>query len=178
MSGKHNWPYAYNVLELYISEQICITINIIRRRANAMTPKGRIGLQAALKCNGGEHINHSLFRENLVPNNGDGGKLSFDNFQKEFSKAVLGIQGSGWAWLGVNPQTKVIEITTTANQDPLLTHYPVVGVDMWEHTFYLQYQNVKPNYLEAIWNVINWKEGEERHTDAVQKGVDAGLNVL
>ncbi|TDL27685.1 manganese superoxide dismutase [Rickenella mellea] len=208
MSGQHklpDLPYAYNALEPYISEQIMklhhqkhhqtyvTALNAAEGAyANAKTPKERIGLQAALKFNGGGHINHSLFWKNLAPNNGDGGKLydgalkkgieqafgSFDNFQKEFSKAALGIQGSGWAWLGVNPQTKVVEITTTANQDPLLTHYPVVGVDMWEHAFYLQYQNVKPNYLEAIWNVINWKEGEERYNDAVQKGLDAGLNVL
>ncbi|TDL27680.1 manganese and iron superoxide dismutase [Rickenella mellea] len=161
-------PYAYNALEPYISEQIMklhhqkhhqtyvTALNTAEGAyANAKTPKERIGLQAALKFNGG----------GIEQASG-----SFDNFQKEFSKAALGIQGSGWAWLGVNPQTKLT--------NPLLTHYPVVGVDMWEHAFYLQYQNVKPNYLEAIWNVVNWKEGDERYTDAVQKGVDAGLNVL
>ncbi|KAK1233805.1 hypothetical protein PQX77_003018, partial [Marasmius sp. AFHP31] len=67
---------------------------------------------------------------------------------------------------GVNPKTGRLEITTTANQDPLLTHVPVIGVDIWEHAFYLQYKNVKADYLNAIWNVINFAEAEKRFTEA------------
>jgi superoxide dismutase, Fe-Mn family len=68
---------------------------------------------------------------------------SIDNFKKEFNTITAGIQGSGWGWLGYNYSTKALEIVTTANQDPLLTHQPVIGVDIWEHAFYLQYKNVK-----------------------------------
>jgi len=155
--------------------------------AKASTPKERIALQQALKFNGGGHINHSLFWVNLAPaaseGKGSGGALkdgplksaiietfgSFDSFKKEFNTTTAGIQGSGWGWLGVNPQTKRLEITTTANQDPLLTHAPVIGVDVWEHAFYLQYLNVKADYLNAIWNVINFDEAEKRYLEAVGK---------
>ena len=68
---------------------------------------------------------------------------------------------------GLNPTTKKVEITTTSNQDPLLTHIPIIGVDIWEHAFYLQYKNVKVDYLAAIWNVINFEEAEARFVEAV-----------
>jgi len=73
------------------------------------------------------------------------------------------IQGSGWGWCGYNEQTGKLEIVTTPNQDPLLSHVPIIGIDIWEHAFYLQYKNVKPDYLNAIWNVINFKEAESRY---------------
>ncbi|KAF6750139.1 manganese superoxide dismutase, partial [Ephemerocybe angulata] len=79
---------------------------------------------------------------------------------KEFNTATLGIQGSGWGWLGYNTQTKRLEIATTPNQDPLLSLVAIIGVDIWEHAFYLQYLNAKPDYLNAIWNVINFVEAE------------------
>ncbi|KAI0696140.1 Manganese/iron superoxide dismutase [Cerioporus squamosus] len=78
------------------------------------------------------------------------------------------IQGSGWGWLGYNPETKKLEIVTTANQDPLLSHVPIIGIDIWEHAFYLQYHNVKADYLTAIWNVINFKEAERRFLEAAK----------
>jgi len=158
----------------------------------AASPKERIALQSALKFNGGGHINHSLFWKNLAPpskeKGGAGGVLkdgplkdainqtfgSLDGLTKAFNAATLGIQGSGWGWLGVNPSTKRLEIATTSNQDPLLTLHPVIGVDIWEHAFYLQYLNVKPDYLNAIWHVINFEEAEKRFTDAVQSNIDAG----
>ncbi|KAG9092741.1 hypothetical protein FRC07_011599 [Ceratobasidium sp. 392] len=137
----------------------------------------QIALQSAIKFNGGGNINHSLFWKNLAPASGAGGKLkpghlhdaitrdfgSFDNFKKEFTAASLGIQGSGWGWLVLNTSNKRLDIITTPNQDPVLPpNVPLVGVDMWEHAFYLQYKNVKPDYLSAIWNVINWEEAEKR----------------
>ncbi|KAJ3570887.1 hypothetical protein NP233_g4106 [Leucocoprinus birnbaumii] len=138
--------------------------------------KQKITLQSALKFNGGGHINHSLFWKNLSPASQDGGKLtdgilkdhiiktfgSVEEFKKAFNSTTAAIQGSGWGWLGLNPKTKSLEIVTTANQDPLTTHVPIIGVDIWEHAFYLQYKNVKPDYLNAIWNVINFKEAENR----------------
>ncbi|KAF8647251.1 hypothetical protein AX16_006819 [Volvariella volvacea WC 439] len=187
-------PYDYNALEPFISEQIMTLhhkkhhqtyVNALNAAeeayARASTPKERIALQAALKFNGGGHINHSLFWKNLAPSSskgGNGGVLkdgplkdaiirafgSVEAFKKEFNTTTAAIQGSGWGWLGLNPSTKVLEIVTTANQDPLLTHIPIIGVDIWEHAFYLQYLNVKADYLNAIWNVINFDEAEKRFT--------------
>ncbi|KZP17318.1 manganese and iron superoxide dismutase [Athelia psychrophila] len=190
-------PYAYDALEPFISRQIMElhhkkhhqtyvnSLNAIEASfAKATTPKERIALQAALKFNGGGHINHSLFWKNLAPaaseNKGNGGVLqdgplkdaiiqsfgSLDNLKKEFNTATAGIQGSGWGWLGLNTATKRLEITTTPNQDPLLTHVPIIGVDIWEHAFYLQYLNVKVDYLNAIWSVINFEEAEKRFTES------------
>ncbi|CAE6410554.1 unnamed protein product [Rhizoctonia solani] len=144
------------------------------------TTRQQISLQSAIKFNGGGHINHSLFWKNLAPANSNESKLveaaptlsdaitnAFgEDFQKEFNAAALGIQGSGWVWLAYHTTGKRLEIITTPNQDPVLPPYvPIVGVDMWEHAFYLQYKNVKPDYLSAIWNVINWKEAELRYTE-------------
>ncbi|KIK61386.1 hypothetical protein GYMLUDRAFT_42974 [Collybiopsis luxurians FD-317 M1] len=182
-------PYAYNALEPHISAEIMTLhhqkhhqtyVNGLNaaEEAYAKSPsiKEQIGLQAALKFNGGGHINHSLFWKNLAPASGDGGKLSdgplkkaieqdfgsVEAFKKEFNTKTAALQGSGWGWLGYNSSTKKLEIVTTPNQDPLLSHTPIIGVDIWEHAFYLQYKNVKPDYLNAIWNVINFKEAEKR----------------
>ncbi|KAF7307731.1 Superoxide dismutase [Mycena kentingensis (nom. inval.)] len=192
-------PYPYDALTPYISEQIMVLhhtkhhqtyVNALNAAeasyAKASTPKERIALQAALKFNGGGHINHSLFWKNLAPaaaKGGCGGVLKdgplkqlideqfggLDNLKKEFNTATLGIQGSGWGWLGLNPTTKRLEIATTPNQDPLLHLVPLIGVDIWEHAFYLQYLNVKPDYLNAIWNVINFEEAEKRLTEHTAK---------
>ncbi|CAE6448312.1 unnamed protein product [Rhizoctonia solani] len=146
--------------------------------SSAQATRSQIQLQSAIKFNGGGHINHSLFWKNLAPADGPESKLdaaptlsqaikiAFQDFQKEFNTAALGIQGSGWAWLAWNTSGRRLEIITTPNQDPVLTPYvPIFGIDMWEHAFYLQYKNVKPDYLSAIWNVINWKEAEKRFTE-------------
>ncbi|KAF7967330.1 hypothetical protein HWV62_18318 [Athelia sp. TMB] len=196
MSAPHtlpDLPYGYDALEPFISRQIMelhhkkhhqTYVNSLNAAeasfAKASTPKERIALQAALKFNGGGHINHSLFWKNLAPaaseSKGNGGVLkdgplkdaivqrfgSLDNLKKEFNTATLGIQGSGWGWLGLNTSTRQLEIVTTPNQDPLLTHVPIIGVDIWEHAFYLQYLNVKADYLNAIWSVINFEEAEKR----------------
>ncbi|KAI0249288.1 manganese superoxide dismutase [Lactifluus subvellereus] len=200
MSATHtlpDLPYSYDGLEPYISRQIMelhhkkhhqTYVNALNAAeqayAGASTPRERIALQAALKFNGGGHINHSLFWRNLAPsateNKGNGGVLrdgplrnailerwgTLDTFKKEFNTTTAGIQGSGWGWLGLNPSTRKLEIVTTANQDPLLSHVPIIGVDMWEHAFYLQYLNVKADYLNAIWHVINFDEAEERYREA------------
>ncbi len=125
--------------------------------AKAGAPKEQIKLQSALKFNGGGHINHSLFWKNLAPQSQGGGELtsgplkdaivadfgSVDAFKKKMNTVTAAIQGSGWGWLGYNPDTKKLEIATTPNQDPLLSHIPIIGIDIWEHAFYLQYHNVK-----------------------------------
>ncbi|KAF8153133.1 manganese superoxide dismutase [Crassisporium funariophilum] len=186
-------PYAYNALEPHISEEI-MTLHHTKHHqtyvnglnaaeeayAKTDSTAKQISLQSALKFNGGGHINHSLFWKNLAPANSGGGKLgsgplekaivrdfgSVEEFKKKFNTTTAAIQGSGWGWLGYDSSTKKLEIVTTANQDPLLSHVPILGVDIWEHAFYLQYKNVKPDYLSAIWNVINFEEAERRLLEA------------
>ncbi|KAG7441534.1 manganese and iron superoxide dismutase [Guyanagaster necrorhizus] len=191
-------PYSYDALEPFISRQIMelhhkkhhqTYVNALNAAeaaySKASSAKERIALQAALKFNGGGHINHSLFWKNLAPahseGKGNGGVLhggslkdaiegtfgSVDAFKKQFNATTAGIQGSGWGWLGLNPITKRLEIVTTANQDPLLTHVPIIGVDIWEHAFYLQYLNVKADYLNAIWSVINFEEAQKRYDEGI-----------
>ncbi|KAI9313952.1 Manganese/iron superoxide dismutase [Dichotomocladium elegans] len=187
-------PYAYNALEPYISAEIMELHHAKHHQAyvngyNQAEEKlgqsfqggnitEQIALQNAIKFNGGGHINHSLFWKNLAPkNNGGGGKPegallsaieaewgSFDDFKAKFNAAAASVQGSGWAWLGYNKESKRLAIATTPNQDPLLSHAPLLGVDVWEHAYYLQYKNVRPDYLKAIWEVINWKEVNDRFT--------------
>ena len=94
---------------------------------------------------------------------------SLDGFKEKFSAAAVGIQGSGWAWLGFSKGMKRLELTTCANQDPLSTQglVPLLGVDVWEHAYYLQYKNVRADYVKAIWQIINWKNVEERFAKAI-----------
>jgi len=190
-------PYPYNALEPFISEEI-MTLHHKKHHqtyvnglnaaeasfASAPSPKERIALIAALKFNGGGHINHSLFWKNLAPaktpqSTFKPGPLKeaidrefggVEAFVKEFNATTAAIQGSGWGWLGYNAKTQRLEIVTTPNQDPLLSHTPIIGVDIWEHAFYLQYKNVKVDYLNAIWNVINFEEAEKRYVDAHKSG--------
>lgn len=123
--------------------------------------------------NGGGHANHSLFWTIMTPNGGgtpsgelasaiDGTFGSFDNFQKQFSSAAATRFGSGWAWLCLNKDGK-LEVLSTPNQDsPYMNRLtPILGLDVWEHAYYLNYQNRRPDYISAWWNVINWaKVGE------------------
>ncbi|KAK3312861.1 Manganese/iron superoxide dismutase [Apodospora peruviana] len=125
-----------------------------------------------LNFHGGGHINHTLFWENLAPASREGGGEpdgalkkaisqdfgSFDTFRKQMNAALAGIQGSGWAWLVKDKQSGNLGLVTRANQDPVTGNYaPLLGIDAWEHAYYLQYENRKAEYFEAIWNVINWK---------------------
>ncbi|PBP15837.1 manganese superoxide dismutase [Diplocarpon rosae] len=132
----------------------------------------QIALQPLINFHGGGHVNHSLFWENLAPSkNGGGGEPSgalktaiessygdFASFQSKFNAALAGIQGSGWAWLVKDTETGQVQIRTYANQDPVVGKYaPLLGIDAWEHAYYLQYQNRKAEYFSAVWDVINWK---------------------
>ncbi|KAI0515165.1 iron/manganese superoxide dismutase domain-containing protein [Xylaria bambusicola] len=129
-------------------------------------------LAPLLNFHGGGHINHSLFWENLAPANKDGGGEpagalksaidrdfgSFETLQSQMNTALAGIQGSGWAWLVKDKAAGTLQVVTRANQDPVAGNYvPLMGIDAWEHAYYLQYQNRKAEYFSAIWNVINWK---------------------
>jgi Fe-Mn family superoxide dismutase len=125
-------------------------------------------IRATVRNNAGGHANHSFFWLILGPNAGGSpkGKLadaitstfgSFDQFKEKFQAAGAGRFGSGWAWLVIN-KAGSLEITSTPNQDsPIMDGLkPVLGVDVWEHSYYLKYQNRRPDYLKAVWNVINW----------------------
>ncbi|MCQ0430646.1 superoxide dismutase [Elizabethkingia anophelis] len=137
----------------------------------------------AIRNNAGGHYNHELFWTILTPekNTQPSEKLakainqsfgSFDAFKEKMSKAGADRFGSGWAWLIVTPEKK-LAITSTANQDnPLMDiaevkGIPVLGIDVWEHAYYLKYQNKRADYLSAIWNVINWKEINKRYEAAL-----------
>ncbi len=134
-------------------------------------------IQTAVRNNGGGHANHSLFWEVLSPNGGGEptGELadkinskfgSFSAFQDEFANAAAGRFGSGWAWLVVN--NGELEITSTPNQDtPVMEgKTPILGLDVWEHAYYLKYQNRRPDYISAFWNVVNWEEVNKRYEAA------------
>ncbi|MFF2448576.1 superoxide dismutase [Neobacillus sp. NPDC058068] len=133
--------------------------------------------RTAVRNNGGGHANHSLFWQILSPNGGGApaGELadainnkfgSFESFKEEFAKAATTRFGSGWAWLAVN--NGELELTSTPNQDsPLMEgKTPILGLDVWEHAYYLKYQNKRPDYIGAFWNVVNWDEVSKRYNEA------------
>ena len=135
------------------------------------------GIRTAVRNNGGGHANHSLFWKVLSPNGGGEptGELaekinekygSFDKFKEEFGNAATGRIGSGWAWLVLN--NGAIEITSTPNQDsPLMEgQTPLLGLDVWEHAYYLKYQNKRPEYISAFWNVVNWDQVAKNYEEA------------
>lgn len=127
---------------------------------------------------GGGYENHRLFWETMVPNNdgSPGGKLEdsmdiyfdgFENFKNSFSKISIEIKGSGWCWLVFNQTYNKIEIITTTNQDSpwTLQKTPLLGLDMWEHAYYLRYQNRRLDYVNAWWNAVNWDYVENRFNE-------------
>nr|ATL76061.1 superoxide dismutase [Eleusine coracana] len=138
-----------------------------------------VQLQGAIKFNGGGHVNHSIFWKNLKPISEGGGepphgKLgwaidehfgSFEALVKKMNAEGAALQGSGWVWLALDKEAKKLSVETTPNQDPLVTKgasfVPLLGIDVWEHAYYLQYKNVKPDYLNNIWKVMNWKYAGE-----------------
>lgn len=132
-------------------------------------------IQTAVRNNGGGHWNHSLFWQIMSPNGGGApsGDLanainsafgSFDAFKEQFAAAAAGRFGSGWAWLVVAPDGS-LSITSTPNQDnPLMEgKTAILGLDVWEHAYYLKYQNRRPDYISAWWNVVNWEEVARRY---------------
>lgn len=139
-----------------------------------------IALQPGIKFNGGGHVNHSLFWENLAPNSSaPTGPLldqierqwgSVDNLITHFNSKTAPIQGSGWGWLAYCPAAKRLRVVQCSNQDPasLQNVVPLLGVDVWEHAYYLQYKNLRPKYLEEIWKVINWECVAQRYAAATK----------
>jgi Fe-Mn family superoxide dismutase len=165
--GKHHNAYVTNLnkalagkgdLEKKPIEQLISNMNAVPE-----------DIRAAVRNNGGGHANHSMFWKIMGPGAGGkpSGKLaedinatfgSFDAFKEKFEAGGVGRFGSGWVWLVV--KNGKLEIISTANQDnPLMEGIkPVMGCDVWEHAYYLKYQNRRPDYLKAWWNVVNWNE--------------------
>jgi len=185
-------PYDYNALEPVISAEIMQlhhskhhaayvnNLNIAEEKLAIAQSKNDIAtvisLEPALRFNGGGHINHTIFWHNLSPKGGgepSGDVMNaikesftnFENFKNQMSTAAVGIQGSGWAWCGYCTKSHKLRIMSCPNQDPLLPTtglVPLFGIDVWEHAYYLQYKNARPDYVKAIWNIINWKDIDQR----------------
>jgi Fe-Mn family superoxide dismutase len=175
--GKHHNAYVTNLNKALDSAPELKNKSLEELLANgcAIVPEA---IRTAVRNNGGGHINHSLFW-NIMSGSASGtpsGDLakaiestfgSFDNFKKDFSNAGITRFGSGWAWLAVNGSGN-LEVYSTPNQDsPYMEgKYPVLGLDVWEHAYYLNYQNRRPDYIEAWWNVVNWEEVARRFRSA------------
>ena len=135
--------------------------------------------KGAINFNGGGYDNHKLFWDNMKPNGGGepGGAVadainasfgSFSDFKEKFSSTTTVIQGSGWGWLVYNPSSSKVEYTSMPNQTSPRTKglVPLLGLDVWEHAYYLKYQNKRPDYISAWWNVVNWDEVDSRLSKA------------
>ena len=170
--GKHHNAYVTNLNKALESAPDLAgkTVEELLASNCAIVPEN---IRTAVRNNGGGHINHSMFWKIMGP--GAGGSPvgnvaqaivgtfgSFDSFKEKFGQAAATRFGSGWAWL-LKSGGK-LDISSTANQDsPVMeAKYPVMGLDVWEHAYYLKYQNRRPDYIAAWWNVVNWKSIEDR----------------
>lgn len=165
--GKHHQGYTAKVnAALEGHEFASLPIEEVLQRIDEVPA----GVRQAVINNGGGYANHKLFWTILSPNGGGNpsGELaeaidsefgSFDKFKEEFSSAAANQFGSGWGWLCVTSDGK-LKVISTANQDSPYMHgiTPILGVDVWEHAYYLHYQNRRPDYITAFWNIVNWDE--------------------
>jgi Fe-Mn family superoxide dismutase len=174
--GKHHNGYVTNLNKALESAPDLASKSVEELLAKncAIVPDA---IKTAVRNNAGGHINHSMFWQIMGPKAGGqpSGKLadavrstfgSFDTLKEKFSAAAMGRFGSGWAWLV--SQGGKLDIYSTANQDsPVMEgKYPVMGIDVWEHAYYLKYQNRRAEYITAWWNVVNWAEIEKRFASA------------
>lgn len=172
--GKHHGGYVNNLNKAIESAPQLAGKTVEELLANncAIVPEA---IRTAVRNNGGGHANHSMFWQIMAPKAGGhpSGKLAdaikssfggFDSFKEKFSAAAASRFGSGWAWLVNGPSG--LEVISTANQDnPLMEgKFPVIGLDVWEHAYYLKYQNRRPEYVSAWWNLVNWAEADKRFT--------------
>jgi superoxide dismutase, Fe-Mn family len=173
--GKHHQTYVNNLNAAIekAPELASKSLDDLMRSINTVPE----AVRTAVRNNGGGHWNHSMFWQIMGPKAGGepGGSLGnairstfgdFAKFREQFSAAGVGRFGSGWAWL-VNNSGK-LSITSTPNQDnPLMEgQRAIMGLDVWEHAYYLKYQNRRPDYITAWWNVVNWKEVEKRFSQS------------
>ena len=170
--GKHHNAYVTNLNNALASapELAGVSLEDLLPNDCAKVPEG---IRTAVRNNGGGHFNHSLFWQVMGPNAGGepSGALaeainstcgSFDSFKEAFTKAGATRFGSGWAWLAISGGA--LKVYSTANQDsPVMQgDIPLLGLDVWEHAYYLKYQNRRPEYIAAWWNVVNWAEVSKR----------------
>jgi len=173
---KHHQAYVTNLNNALQGQDALANLSIedLVRRINEVPEN----IRTAVRNNGGGHVNHTMFWEIMTPGGakeptGDLANAinqtfgSFDAFKTQFNDAGTKRFGSGWAWLVV-AQGGALQVLSTANQDSPLTdgQYPVMGNDVWEHAYYLKYQNRRPEYLAAWWNVVNWDEVAKRYERA------------
>jgi Fe-Mn family superoxide dismutase len=173
---KHHQAYVTNLNNALQGQDAFANLPIedLVRRINEVPEN----IRTAVRNNGGGHVNHTMFWEIMTPGGakeptGDLASAinqtfgSFDAFKTQFNDAGVKRFGSGWAWLVV-AQGGALQVLSTANQDsPLMDgQYPVMGNDVWEHAYYLKYQNRRPDYLAAWWNVVNWDEVAKRYERA------------
>jgi Fe-Mn family superoxide dismutase len=180
--GKHHNAYVTNANNA-LKDQAALASQSVNALIADLS-KVPEGIRTAVRNNAGGHSNHSFFWNIMGPGKGGApkGKLaeainatwgSFDKFKEEFAKAAAGRFGSGWAWLVVGADKK-LSIGSTANQDsPLMGKAvagiegkPVIGLDVWEHAYYLNYQNRRPDYISAWWNVVDWDAAEKNYQAA------------
>ncbi|MBM7660827.1 Fe-Mn family superoxide dismutase [Bacillus mesophilus] len=172
---KHHNTYVTNVNNALEGNEELLSKSVEELVSNLDAVPENV--RTAVRNNGGGHANHSLFWTILSPNGGGEptGELadaitakfgSFDKFKEAFAAAATTRFGSGWAWLVVN--NGELEVTSTPNQDsPLMEgKTPVLGLDVWEHAYYLNYQNRRPDYISSFWNVVNWDEVSSRFAQA------------
>ena len=182
--GKHHQAYITNANNALKDQPALAALDVHTLIADlAKVPEA---IRGAIRNNAGGHANHSFFWQILAPAAGGPPKgqladaitsafVSFDKFKEEFGKAATTRFGSGWAWLVVTADKK-LAIGSTANQDsPLmgkavagLEGKPVLGLDVWEHAYYLNYQNRRPDYVAAFWNVVNWDAAEANYVAALK----------
>src|SRR5258708_5348161 len=170
--GKHHQAYVTNLNKALESAPDLASKSLEELLANncAIAPEA---IRTALRNQGGGHWNHAMFWQIMGPGAGGtpvgnvaqaitGAFGSFDTFKEKFGAAAAGRFGSGWAWL--LKTASGVEISSSANQDcPLMEgKFPVMGLDVWEHAYYLKYQNRRPDYVGAWWNTVNWAEVEKR----------------
>ncbi len=175
--GKHHQAYVSNLNAALAKYPDLPEVSLTKLLENLETlPKD---IQAAVRNNGGGHYNHSLFWQILTPPNRfvpPSEKLmkminkdfgSFDSFKEQFSTAAKTRFGSGWAWLIITAEG-TLKVTSTPNQDtPLNEGKPILGLDVWEHAYYLNYQNRRPDYVSAFFSVINWDKVQELYEAAI-----------
>ncbi|CAG9608149.1 superoxide dismutase [Pseudoneobacillus rhizosphaerae] len=173
--SKHHNAYVTNLNNALAGNEELLSKSVEEVIANLdAVPEAA---RTAVRNNGGGHANHTLFWQILSPNGGGAptGELadainnkfgSFESFKEEFAKAATTRFGSGWAWLAVN--NGELEVTSTPNQDsPVMEgKTPILGLDVWEHAYYLKFQNRRPDYISTFWNVVNWEEVSNRYQNA------------
>ena len=175
--GKHHNAYVTKLNGALEKAPDLASASIEELLANKLRPKYPKPSAPRSRNNGGGHANHSLFWQVMAANAGGEPKGalaeainskfgSFDSFKETFSNAGANRFGSGWAWLVVAGGG--IDVYSTANQDsPIMQgHVPILGLDVWEHAYYLKYQNRRPEYIAAWWNVVNWAEVEKRFNES------------